>query len=118
MHVGICDDRREARDFLREILRECAEVRSVLEFSEGDALLEAMEGGVVFDLVFMDIDMPGKIRIFNKANGMHAFHWPHWMRASPCGRLPGSAPADPRGIAAPESSARGSSRGRAAAIAA
>ena len=59
MHVGICDDCKEAREFLLEILKGCAEVRLVSAFSEGGALLEATEDGVVFNLVFMDIDMPG-----------------------------------------------------------
>ena len=58
MRIGICEDNPKDRMQLREFLAECRTNDSVLCFSDAAGLLQAIKGGTIFDLLFLDVYLP------------------------------------------------------------
>lgn len=61
MKIAICDDCTKDRDRLVHLckLTGVGENYEYLTYSSGDDLLAAFAGGESFDLIFLDVDMPG-----------------------------------------------------------
>jgi len=78
MRVLVAEDDPENREILRRLLRRLgAEVSTV---RDGVDALESFQGGAAFDIVFLDLGMPG-MDGFAAANGMRTTEaergWPH-----------------------------------------
>ena len=58
MRIGICEDNPKDRAQLREFLEECRANDSILSCPDAASLLEAIEGGTIFDLLFLDVYLP------------------------------------------------------------
>lgn len=59
MRIAICDDNGLDLKTMREMLARVAPEHAVDAFSDGMELLDAMAGGAGYDLLFLDILMPG-----------------------------------------------------------
>lgn len=59
MRIAICDDNSLDLKTMREMLARVAPEHAVDAFSDGMELLDAMAGGAGYDLLFLDILMPG-----------------------------------------------------------
>ena len=61
MLIAVCDDEAICREHIVKYLNEYKSniVYSISEFCSGSALLNAMKAGHAFDLIFLDIEMPG-----------------------------------------------------------
>jgi DNA-binding LytR/AlgR family response regulator len=59
MIVAICDDDKQDARLLRDCIMSFDSNIQISQFSSGEALLSAVEVPRVFDLVFLDIHMPG-----------------------------------------------------------
>ncbi len=61
MRVALCDDRKKDLELLCNLITENSELtRGEIEFFlSGDALLEAVRKEMRYDIVFLDVDMPG-----------------------------------------------------------
>ena len=59
MKIGICEDDKNDADYIIELLNDIDGVTSVDYYADGEALIEAYENGNRYDLVFMDINLPG-----------------------------------------------------------
>ena len=57
MNIAICDDSREERRELRDILEKLQKDAVITECEDGQELLDIMAAGTTFDLVFADIFM-------------------------------------------------------------
>lgn len=57
MRIAICDDEKEIRDFIAGKVGEQFPTAEILSFPSGEELLREEEG---FELLFLDIQMPGK----------------------------------------------------------
>ena len=57
MNIAICDDSREERRELRDILEKLQKDAVITECEDGQELLDRMASGETFDLVFVDIFM-------------------------------------------------------------
>ena len=55
MKLGICDDNPQDRLALRQILYELRQEDEVECFSDGTALLQALQGGVFYSCLFLDV---------------------------------------------------------------
>jgi len=64
LRIGVCDDIEEHRKcvgrMLEEYLEEKGPVFQSMVFENGQALLYEVEDGTVFDLLLLDIEMPGQ----------------------------------------------------------
>ena len=60
MRIAVCDDELKEQNQIERALREWDPTRSVEKFSSGTSLLEAAKEGLPFDIVFLDIYMPGE----------------------------------------------------------
>lgn len=56
MHIGVCDDRQDARDMIAEKIRSLAEEYQITTYASGEEVLEEAE---LLDILFLDIRMPG-----------------------------------------------------------
>ena len=59
MRVGICDDNKSDLNAMREVFHRVAPNHTVDAFSDGRKLLDAICEGTAYDLLFLDIIMPG-----------------------------------------------------------
>lgn len=59
MRIGICDDNKSDLNAMHEVFRRVAPNHTVDAFSDGRKLLDAICGGTAYDLLFLDILMPG-----------------------------------------------------------
>lgn len=55
MQIGICDDEREARDYIAEKIKFLSPADSILHYASGELLLDTY---VLPDILFLDIQMP------------------------------------------------------------
>lgn len=60
MRIAVCDDDFKDREKIEEALRECNPNDSAENFADGRSMLEAAKKTPPFDLVFLDIYMPGE----------------------------------------------------------
>lgn len=60
MIIAVCDDQKQSREYLTDIIRECeiASTMPVYSFASGEELLEFCKDNIV-DLIFLDIEMGG-----------------------------------------------------------
>ncbi|MBR6807613.1 MAG: response regulator transcription factor [Clostridia bacterium] len=61
MRIAICDDVKRDRECLRDALMqtEIGKCSEVSLFESGEKLLSSINGNAFFDVVFLDVDMPG-----------------------------------------------------------
>ena len=61
MRIALCDDREKDLEFLCGLITENAKItKGEIEFFlSGEALLEAIQKDARYDIVFLDVDMPG-----------------------------------------------------------
>lgn len=62
MRIAVCDDEEIFRGMLIDCLNNCgilAETPEILQFSDGEKLLEVYEKKEKFDLLFLDVEMEG-----------------------------------------------------------
>jgi len=64
MNIAVCDDRIEATDLLYQMIKTYFEkndllLTSIKVYSDGDCLLQDCQKGTPFDLIFLDIELPG-----------------------------------------------------------
>ena len=59
MRIAICDDNSVDLMAMREVFRRTAPEHAVEAYSDGRKLLDAIAGGRAYDLLFLDIIMPG-----------------------------------------------------------
>lgn len=59
MRIGVCDDNRNDLAAMLRMLHHMAPEQAVDSFPDGRKLLAAISGGVCYDLLFLDILMPG-----------------------------------------------------------
>ncbi|GHU40042.1 DNA-binding response regulator [Clostridia bacterium] len=62
MKIAICDDEQHCRESFRQILLACKEMLpdlSIASFSSGDELISCYLKQEMFDVIFLDIEMPG-----------------------------------------------------------
>lgn len=60
MRIAICEDERHYREKLAKHIKHCLNVDIPLDvYDTGDALLQAYNNGTRYDILFLDIQMPG-----------------------------------------------------------
>ena len=61
MNIAICDDSVKDRNFIKEFCEKSNIVENVTcsHFSSGKDFLKAINNGQIFDILFLDVDMPG-----------------------------------------------------------
>lgn len=61
LHLAICDDDSEMRDVLDRMLSEAVSNRKIVidEFEDGESFLKEIEEGTFYDIILMDIELPG-----------------------------------------------------------
>ena len=71
MKIAICDDKRQDVDALRDMLTRLAESSVIDCFETGEAFLAAA-GERAYDLVFMDIYLPGEngVEVIRRMRGI------------------------------------------------
>jgi len=74
MNVGICEDNRQDAELLIKLLRELEGVLSVDLYISAEQLLDAYSCGKRYDMIFMDIRLPG-VNGFDAAKKIHADYY-------------------------------------------
>ena len=60
MRIAVCDDDFRDREKLEEALKKCAPTECAEKFADGKSMLAAAKNPPSFDVVFLDIYMPGE----------------------------------------------------------
>ncbi|HHV09857.1 MAG TPA: response regulator transcription factor [Clostridiales bacterium] len=79
MRVAICDDEIIALDSLRMLLKHHAKIQTLRSFLSPELLLEAVDQGEYFDVVFMDIEWKQSLNGIDFASELN--------NASPCTQI-------------------------------
>ena len=64
MNIAVCDDRMEVTDLLYKMIKTYFSqhhllLTSIKIYSDGDCLLQDIQKGSPFDIIFLDIELPG-----------------------------------------------------------
>lgn len=59
MKIAICDDDIRDIEYLRKSIQTCSDKHEIIEFTSAKEFLEHIYGGEHFDLLFLDVQMPG-----------------------------------------------------------
>lgn len=64
LHIAVCDDEKETalkhREVAESCLRECGSTGKISVYTDsGNLLYDITEDGFYFDLILLDIEMPG-----------------------------------------------------------